>query len=70
MNKKVEKKGNLIGIKFSNGEEKFHYKIIADQLYESFMSMEDEYHFSYQDEKMLIHYSRSYVIRVIYLKEE
>ena len=64
----IKKNGSIIAIKFSNGEEVFHNKLIADQLYESFMSGIDEYYFSYQDEELFIHYLRDEVSRIIYMK--
>ena len=70
MTKKVNQTGSIIAIKFSSGEEVFHNKLIADQLYESFMSGLDQYYFSYQDEQLFIHYQRAEVIRIIYLKEK
>ena len=60
--------GSIIAIKFSDGEEVFHNKLIADQLYESFMNGIDEYYFSYQDEQLSIYYQRGYVSRIIYLE--
>lgn len=68
--KQSRRSGSIIAIKFSNGDEVFHHKYIADQLYESFMNGLDEYYFSFQDEQLSIHYQRGYVSRIIYVKEK
>lgn len=70
MGKQLKQSGSIIAIKFSSGEDVFHHKRIADQLYESFMSEGNEYYFSYQDEQLIIHYQRADVSRIVYLKEK